>query len=298
MNRYFFVVILLSGVLQAMQGTKKATQALKNIFQGKMDESYAWQQASFALVQGADINVPIDETSKVHILHAIIMYKYRFFSDLVALRAASGIGQSLLWPWPPSLDVNCKDMSGQTPLHYAIMSNHVHAVEFLLKPAMGITKIDVNCENNDGLTPLHYAIFYNNEYMVALLLQRQDIKVNKKDKKGNTPLHYAIESAYDKIVNVLLLAHARTDIKNNDNKTPFDYGLQLVMNEDFYKKAPIAYENIFSYLLMVKLARDSKQENQLTARSANIALAMSILRVPKAMMAEHLAGNLENFKQL
>jgi ankyrin repeat protein len=46
--------------------------------------------------------------------------------------------------------------------------------------------------------------------------------VNERDESGNTPLHYTIEKNNKEITELLLLNGADINIKNNDNKIPYD----------------------------------------------------------------------------
>ena len=53
--------------------------------------------------------------------------------------------------------------------------------------------MDINCEDLRGSRPLHWACFANSEFALSYLLAMlPDLEV--KDKAGNTPLHLAIKS--------------------------------------------------------------------------------------------------------
>lgn len=290
MNRYFFVVILLSSVLQAMGLGENATQELKNIFRVKMDEKLVSARTVFALIQGADINVPIDTISKSHILHKIIEYDYYFLPFLlkhVKIQQAVACSGGLR---PPFLDINCKDNLGHTPLHSAIKRNNVKIVELLLKEEQDT---DVNCVNFEGRTPLHCAIVYGNIYISGLLLQRPGIDINKQDIWGNTSLHYATEMAFDEIVKQMIELGAHIDIENNQKKTPFDLIVEIILNKDkvIYGKSPQGYTSIFALVLGQKLLLDFAIYN----KNGQQDLMHNALLALKSIVDNSLELDIENF---
>ncbi|CAH2210631.1 jg7807 [Pararge aegeria aegeria] len=85
-----------------------------------------------------------------------------------------------------SADINVKDRSGSTPLHYATLSNHVEVVDALL--AEGAS---VHVKDGNGSTPLHYAAKNGYLEIVDALLDR-GADVYEKDSLQKTPLYYAI----------------------------------------------------------------------------------------------------------
>ena len=64
-------------------------------------------------------------------------------------------------------EVNGKDNSGWTPLHYAAWDGHADVAALLLDRGA-----EVNVKTIDGWTPLHYAADYGHADVVALLLER------------------------------------------------------------------------------------------------------------------------------
>ena len=74
-----------------------------------------------------------------------------------------------------NINVNLKDVSGDTPLHWAAYNGHVEIARLLLQNGA-----DVNAINNVGSTPLHYAAGYGHIDILHLLVtfrSRAHIKI-------------------------------------------------------------------------------------------------------------------------
>ena len=81
--------------------------------------------------------------------------------------------------------VNIKDSKTlKTPLHYAVISENIKAVEWLLK-----NKAIVDAQTRSQRTPLHLASFKLNYDIVKLLLKYK-AQVDLSDNRGFTALHY------------------------------------------------------------------------------------------------------------
>lgn len=135
-------------------------------------------------------------------------------------------------------DVNQKDFSALTPLHWAVQDANLEMVEVLLAagadpnyedyggmtPLMygaerGYTDIvtllvekeaDPNYENYDGMTSLFYAVFSDNLETVQILLER-GADVSKKDMSNMTVLMHAIQMGNRDIVELLKKASLKSE---------------------------------------------------------------------------------------
>ncbi|MDD4520194.1 MAG: ankyrin repeat domain-containing protein, partial [Alphaproteobacteria bacterium] len=141
------------------------------------------------------------------------------------------------------VNVNEKDESGQTLLHFISSMGLLNSAKFLLENGA-----DENIKDNAGKTPLDYA---QNEEIKTLFhtsktsskseinplheaVKKGDIEkvkslldsgmdANTQDEDGLAPLHEANENRDKEIVALLLEAGANIDIEDNDGYTPLHY---------------------------------------------------------------------------
>lgn len=104
----------------------------------------------------------------------------------------------------------------QNPLHEAAKRGNVDFLTDCLA-----NKISVNSLDHAGATPLHWAAAGGYGECVELLLRQPTVLLDVQNKMGDTPLHQAAWKSQAACVELLLEARARTDILNNDGKTPF-----------------------------------------------------------------------------
>jgi ankyrin repeat protein/serine/threonine protein kinase len=115
---------------------------------------------------------------------------------------------------------NLKDVSGQTPLHLAIVDDKIEIVKLLLEYL-----VDYNLKDNLGNTPLTLAIKKNRIEIAELLLQyRADL--NLKDDKGRSPLYLAIMDNNIRMVELLLRYGANPNLKDDLGDTLLHIAVQ------------------------------------------------------------------------
>jgi ankyrin repeat protein len=99
------------------------------------------------------------------------------------------------------VNVNAKDILGETPLHRAAFEGHKEIVQLLIAKAA-----DVNAKDKYGGTPLFYAATGGHKEIAELLITA-GADVNAKiligKFKGETPLDYAIFYNYSKTADLL-----------------------------------------------------------------------------------------------
>jgi ankyrin repeat protein len=108
-------------------------------------------------------------------------------------------------------DVNAKDVSGLTPLHF---SANKETAELLI--ANGA---DVNAKDDDGVTPLHWA---ETKEIVELLIAG-GADVNARGWRNATPLHSAVYGGHKEIVEQLIIEGADMNAKDDDGVTPLHW---------------------------------------------------------------------------
>ena len=93
--------------------------------------------------------------------------------------------------------VNVNNNANRTPLHYAVINDHLNVVQYLVKQGANMEAVD-----NANWTPLHIAVFRGHVDAVKYLV---DQGANKKavDKDNRTPLHIAVGKGHLNIAQYL-----------------------------------------------------------------------------------------------
>lgn len=85
--------------------------------------------------------------------------------------------------------------------------------------------MDVDCEDIEGQTPLHWACHQGSGEAIYYLLAWTKA-LNKQDNKGKTPIHQAVEqiNKYHTLrpIKEMLIKGSSRDIKDIDGKKPVD----------------------------------------------------------------------------
>lgn len=111
--------------------------------------------------------------------------------------------------------VESRDRLGKTPLHYAVVSGNLGAVEFLLGSGAQADAADAT-----GLTPLHIAAALDFKPIVEKLIPEGAL-IGSQDSFGDTPLHSAALHGSMRTLNVLLKHEdVALDAQNHEGLTP------------------------------------------------------------------------------
>lgn len=114
-------------------------------------------------------------------------------------------------------DINAVDLQGYGLLYYAVKSQRVEAVRFLLNKKINVNQV---C---DGETALQRAI--DSSEITSLLLQH-DAHVNCQDQSGYTPLmnsifHFSLHDEMESVLDLLLKYGADVNILTDNNDSVF-----------------------------------------------------------------------------
>ena len=94
----------------------------------------------------------------------------------------------------PDVDVNAKDDTGMTPLHYAVDVGIPMSVSRLLQHP----KTKINLTDAGGRTALHLAAGGPREDILVQVLNHAQVDASARDHYGDTPLHYAVRNPDEK----------------------------------------------------------------------------------------------------
>jgi len=125
-------------------------------------------------------------------------------------------------------DVNVKDYRDFTPIHIAAFHGPTEVVEYLIDKGA-----DVNSRSNSESTPLHSAIAADN-FEIAKILIQKGADVNAKTNSGNTPLHETSRSSGTEILDILINKGAQLESKDMSGDTPL-LSVAFLRNEAVFK---------------------------------------------------------------
>ena len=119
-------------------------------------------------------------------------------------------------------DPNMPDAEGKTPLHWAVLGNHIELVKLLLA-----SHAEINRQDTSGETPLSCAVLGHKDIAAALLEARANPDL--KDQQGRTPLHRAWAfrlPGYEEEIKLLLANHADANSQDRSGRTVLSYAAE------------------------------------------------------------------------
>lgn len=111
------------------------------------------------------------------------------------------------------VDVNAKNLAGQTPIYNAARTGKLQIVESLLGHGAA-----VNVQDSMGYAPLHFAVCHPR---IAHLLIENGANVDARNFDLCTPLHYAVYDRNMETVCMLLYYNCDPSLANSHKNTPF-----------------------------------------------------------------------------
>lgn len=170
--------------------------------------------------------VAVNNTLKSFDRTSSVIYSATKEGDLAKLRSLIKNG----------LNINNKDVNGNTPLHYAAVSGHINIVRLLLESGA-----IHNIENKQGKTPLQLtedstiknllesvaklftAVKATDRWEVAELIAEEKSIVNAKENNGTSLLHLAVHFGDRNILKLLLENGADASTVADKNSTPLHF---------------------------------------------------------------------------
>ena len=121
------------------------------------------------------------------------------------------------------VDMNTKDMVGNTPLHIACQSGNSKLIQYLTRQKF----CGQNIANNKRQLPLHIVCKHGSSKLANLVMFQDNVGVNKQDRDGNTPLHIACSSKESLSLVKCLVLHkqSKMNVVNNEGELPLHLAL-------------------------------------------------------------------------
>ena len=137
---------------------------------------------------------------------------------LVRLNRSPDVMRSLLWAG--SVDVSVRNIRGQTALYLAVEENRIPLVQLLLESGS-----DIFAADNSGVTPFHVALRQRGAVLDALITSDT---VRQTDNTGNTILHIAMQAGIDTptLANIVDRG-AGVNVRNRDGDTALHIAARL-----------------------------------------------------------------------
>ena len=208
--------------------------------------NFDWRNIDIAIEEGADVKNAKDSFDR-NVLMALLEDSYwkhvgnvtnilKFHEDKVK----SGLVQHLI---DLGADVNARDIIGDTPLMYAARYGFYNVVNTLIENGAKVN--DKGAANRTALiqtidwrreirTQVYTATGYKNliphsKYIniIKVLAKKGKDVIDAQDTNRDTALHIAVSKGEKDVVEILVNAGARKDLKNSENKIPYDYAREL-----------------------------------------------------------------------
>ncbi|XP_050302292.1 ankyrin repeat domain-containing protein 16-like [Anthonomus grandis grandis] len=134
---------------------------------------------------------------------------------IAALHGNIGLAPILL----QYIDIDTRDGCGNTPLHEAILGQHINFVKILIERGA-----DINATNNNMHSCLHLASSQNYIEGIHYLIAHVNItRINDQTKEGYTASHCAARNGHTLALELLSKLGANINIKDNFGRVPHDY---------------------------------------------------------------------------
>eukprot|EP00762_Andalucia_godoyi_P005794 ANDGO_07019.mRNA.1 Ankyrin repeat len=105
------------------------------------------------------------------------------------------------------------DNDGRTPLHVCGLSGNIACAQLLLE-----SHAQLDVKDDHGRTPLFYAVLTNQVAMVKFLLLEQKANPNSRDLQGQTPIFWSTKLGFKEITEMLLERNASVNWKDDDGR--------------------------------------------------------------------------------
>ena len=210
-------------ILANPQTNKEKIQSLKQEIQNLNVQNENLEQTHYDLLKLYQNCSKEQEKSRALIKHLASLVQelnVRSFleNSLLLYAAENGQVEKVKTMLQIGIDVNVKNDSDWTPLHFATWNGHSTVASILLQKDARVDAITVY-----GSTPLHLA--WKGGLKVAKVLVKGGAEIDARDVDQMTPLHWACEKGNLEVAEFLLQNGADLGAKDKDGLTPLYWAM-------------------------------------------------------------------------
>jgi ankyrin repeat protein len=223
---------------------------------------------TFLIKKGIRIDIENDEIS---IMTIAIFYSYNEILEILLNEDKKSIGVGL---------INYRDKNNRTPLHYAIISKNMDAIDLLLK-----YDANVNIVDKDKYNALFFAV-KSRSFEICQKIIRLTSNINAKCLTGENVLHIACNLRLYDIGELLIKNKININVHDNNNElTPLHYCVLLndikmtnliienggnINLQDIYGNTPLHYSIIENNYEIFNILINSMKNNNVNVNLWNI----------------------------
>ncbi|NSX83945.1 hypothetical protein GOM44_07500, partial [Wolbachia endosymbiont of Atemnus politus] len=118
-------------------------------------------------------------------------------------------------------DIKARSVNLWTTLHFAAKGPSLEIIKFVLNQNLNVNVKDIN-----GQSPLHIAAAHGRKYIISFFVVEMGLCVDDVDNHGKTPLHIAAQNGHKDTVEVLLKNNANTITQDKAGLSPVYYAIR------------------------------------------------------------------------
>jgi hypothetical protein len=152
-------------------------------------------------------------------------------------------------------NINFKDETGWSSLHYSSDEGNLKIVEILIK-----MNVDLNSKNINKKTPLHLAV-EKGYFDISKILIENGASISLLDSEKNNVVHICSSNGHVELLKYLLDKHPQADTKNIYGKSPLDLAKNpkiVDLLKTYYSKNTVQYHKITIHDVSTNFTKSDK----------------------------------------
>ncbi len=243
-------IILLIALCLTVAGFAQTSSQNANEKLLEAASNFDWLNIDIAIKEGADVKNARDNFNRNVLMRLLDDSYWKHASDITNIlkfhedKIKSGLVQRLI---DLGADIDARDRIDDTPLMYAAQFGYYQVVKTLIDNGAKVN--DIGSAHRTALIKTidwrrdYRAVVYSkcpinnliphSKYIdiIKILAKKGKDVIDVQDTNGNTALHIAASKGEKDVVEILIKAGARKDIKNTRNKLPYDYAMDKYNRE-------------------------------------------------------------------